>query len=147
LPSPGDGRRCSATRWTLAARAADRLRIRDAPAGREFLFLFDYGDEWHIGVRLVRTGAAPEPGVRYPQVVASRGQAPAQYPPVEDDWDEDDEEFLAQWGQAEAEAVEVLRQALPAPTLAPLPAGALQQACQRLRTGLHRHDPAIDTIR
>src|SRR5215216_5393694 len=38
-PSPDDGRR---------ARAADRLHIRDAPAGKEFLFLFDYGDEWHF---------------------------------------------------------------------------------------------------
>ena len=82
-PSPDDGR---------PARAADRLRIRDAPASKEFLFLFDYGDEWHFGVRLVRTGAAPEPAVRYPRVVASRGQAPAQYPPVEDDWYEQPEE-------------------------------------------------------
>jgi hypothetical protein len=139
-PSPDDGR---------PAQAADRLRIRDAPASKEFLFLFDYGDEWHFGVRLVRTGA-PEPGVRYPRVVATRGQAPAQYPPVEDDWDErpeDDEEFLAQWANAEAEAVEVLRKALPAPTLAQAPAGELTAACQRLRAGLHRHDPAIDTIR
>jgi hypothetical protein len=93
-PDPVGGRR---------ARAADRLRIRDAPAGKEFLFLFDYGDEWHFGVRLIRTGEAPNPGVRYPQVVASHGQAPPQYPAVEDDWDEqaEDEEFLAQWEQAE----------------------------------------------
>ena len=133
-PDPAGGRR---------AREADRLRIHDAPASKEFLFLFDYGDEWQFGVRLVRTGAAPEPGVRYPQVVASRGQAPAQYPPVEDDWDEqseDDEEFLAQWEKAEAEAVEVLRQALPAPTLAQVPAGELTAA-------FHRHDPAINTTR
>ena len=132
------------------ARPADRLHIRDAPAGKEFLFLFDYGDEWHFGVRLVRTGTAPEPDARYPRVVASHGQAPPQYPPVEEDWDEqaeDDEEFLAQWEQAEAEAVEVLRQALPAPTLAPLPAGELQQACQHLRARLDRHDPAFETIR
>jgi hypothetical protein len=83
-------------------------------------------------------------------VAASRGQAPPQYPPVEEDWDEpaeDDEEFLAQWEQAEAEAVEVLRQALPAPTVARLPAEALAAACQRLRAGLVRHDPAVETIR
>src|SRR5215218_6531605 len=106
------------------ARAADRLRIRDAPAGKEFLFLFDYGDEWHFGVRLVRTGEAPNPGVRYPQVVASHGQTPPQYPAVEDDWDEEaeDEEFLAQWEQAEAQAVEVLRRALPPGARPPLPA-------------------------
>src|SRR5918994_347401 len=99
-PSPDDSR---------PARAADRLRIRDAPAGKEFLFLFDYGDEWHFGVRLIRTATAPEPDAQYPQVVASHGQAPPQYPPVEEDWDEqaeDDEELLAQWEQAEAEAVE-----------------------------------------
>ena len=97
-PDPVGGRR---------ARAADRLRIPDVPAGKEFLFLFDYGDEWHFGVRLVRTGKAPNPGVRYPQVVASHGQAPPQYPAAEDDWDEqaEDEAFLAQWEQAEAEAI------------------------------------------
>ena len=131
------------------ARAADRLRIRDAPAGKEFLFLFDYGDEWHFGVRLVHTATAPEPDAQYPQVVASHGQAPPQYPAVEEDWDEqaEDEEFLAQWEQAEAEAVEVLRQALPAQTLVRLPVGELAAACRRLRAGLGRHDPAVETIR
>jgi hypothetical protein len=140
-PDPAGGRR---------ARAADRLRIRDAPASKEFLFLFDYGDEWHFGVRLVRTSEAPELHVRYPRVVASHGQAPPQYPPVEDDWDEqteDDEEFSAQWEQAEADAVEVLRRALPVPMLAPLPAGELQLACVRLRASLARHDPAVEAIR
>jgi hypothetical protein len=140
-PDPVGGRR---------ARAADQLRIRDAPADKEFLFLFDYGDEWHFGVRLVRTSEAPELHVRYPQVVASHGQAPPQYPAVEDDWDEqteDDEEFLAQWEQAEADAVDVLRQALPAQARTPLPARELAAACQRLRAGLGRHDPAFETIR
>jgi Plasmid pRiA4b ORF-3-like protein len=68
-------------------RLADRLRIRDAPAGKEFLFLFDYGDEWHFGVRLART-AEVEPGADYPRVVASHGEAPPQYEDLEDDWDE-----------------------------------------------------------
>jgi Plasmid pRiA4b ORF-3-like protein len=131
------------------ARAADRLHIRDVPAGKEFLFLFDYGDEWHFGVRLVRSGKAPNPGVRYPQVVASHGQAPPQYPAIEDDGDEqaEDEEFLAQWEQAEAEAVEVLRGALPPQARPSLPAGDLAAACRRLRAGLGRHDPAVETIR
>jgi hypothetical protein len=140
-PSPSDGR---------PALAADRLRIRDALAGKEFLFLFDYGDEWHFGVRLVCTSTAPAPDAQYPRVVASRGQVPPQYPPVEEEWDEqaeEDEELLAQWEQAEAKAVQVLRQALPAPTLAPLPAGELQQACQHLRASLGRHDPAVETLR
>jgi hypothetical protein len=69
-------------------RGADGLRVGDAPAKKEFLFLFDYGDEWHFGVKLVRTSVV-EAGARYPRVVASRGQAPPQYPDVddEDDWD------------------------------------------------------------
>jgi Plasmid pRiA4b ORF-3-like protein len=142
-PSPdpaGGGRR---------ARSADRLRIRDVPADKEFLFLFDYGDEWHFGVRLVRSGKVPNPGVRYPQVVASHGQAPPQYPAVEDDWDEqaEDEAFLAQWEQAEAEAIGVLRQALPPQARPPLPAGDLAAACRHLRAGLGRHHPAVETIR
>jgi hypothetical protein len=140
-PDPAGGRR---------ARPADRLRIRDVPAGKEFLFLFDYGDEWHFGVRLVPTATAPQPDVRYPRVVTSHGQAPAQYPAVEDDWDEqaeDDEELFAQWEQAEADAVDVLRQALPPRARPPLPAGDLAVACQRLRAGLGRRDPAVETIR
>jgi hypothetical protein len=74
--------------WGAPAQAADWLRVGDAPAGRELLFLFDYGDEWHFGVKLARTGEV-EPGARYPQVVASHGQAPPQYPDLEDDEDEE----------------------------------------------------------
>jgi hypothetical protein len=65
-------------------RGADGVRVGDAPARKEFLFLFDYGDEWHFGVKLVRTGEV-EPGARYPRVVASQGQAPPQYPDLDDE--------------------------------------------------------------
>ena len=80
LPDPPIGR---------DKRGAAGLRVGDAPARKEFLFLFDYGDEWHFGVKLVRTGQ-DEPGARYPRVVASQGQAPPQYPDLDDeeDWDE-----------------------------------------------------------
>ena len=80
LPDPPAGGR---------KRGADDLPVAQAPARKEFLFLFDYGDEWHFGVRLARTGEV-EPGARYPRVVASHGQAPPQYPDLddEDDWDE-----------------------------------------------------------
>jgi hypothetical protein len=95
-------------------RGAGRLRVVDAPAGREFLFLFDYGDEWHFGVRLARTGAV-EPGVRYPRVVAGEGEAPPQYPELEDegDWDEAGEERVrllerfAGWAERQGAADEV----------------------------------------
>ena len=82
-------------------------------------------------------------------MVASHGQAPPQYPAIEDDGDEqaEDEELLAEWEQAEAEAIGVLRQALPPRARPPLPAGDLAAACRRLRAGLGRHDPAAETIR
>ena len=75
---------------------AKRIAIRDVPlpgaAGKkEFLFLFDYGDEWYFGVKLVRLGPSVEPGVRYPRVVAQAGLAPPQYPTIEEEEDDEDD--------------------------------------------------------
>jgi len=66
------------------ARSARRARIRDVPwpgaRGRtEFLFLFDYGDEWRFRVTPVRTSDAVDPSAGYPRVVARHGDAPPQY--------------------------------------------------------------------
>jgi hypothetical protein len=55
--------------------------------GHTMIFLFDYGDGWHLRVKLQGIGTTVAK-VRYPRVVAARGEAPAQYP----DWDEDDED-------------------------------------------------------
>jgi hypothetical protein len=79
------------------ARAARRVQVRDVPfpgttGKKEFLFLFDYGDEWHFGVKLRRVTERVVPGVPYPNLVASQGEAPPQYPNVEDDWDDEDDE-------------------------------------------------------
>src|SRR5215472_11779741 len=67
------------------ARAARQVRIGEVPfpgatGKKEFLFLFDYGDEWHFGVKLVRQSPTVEPGAHYPRVVAQMGDAPPQYP-------------------------------------------------------------------
>lgn len=75
------------------ARAARRTLIREVPlpgaqGKKEFLFLFDYGDEWHFGVKLVRQRAPVEPGARYPRVVAQLGDAPPQYPGPEEEMEE-----------------------------------------------------------
>jgi hypothetical protein len=75
------------------AHAARRATLRDVPlpgasGKQEFLFLFDYGDEWHFGVKLVRQNPMVELGVHYPRVVAQQGTAPPQYA----DWDEEDED-------------------------------------------------------
>jgi len=74
--------------------AAGRVQIRDVPfpgvtGKKEFLFLFDYGDEWHFGVKLRHLSERVEFGAQYPRVVAEQGKAPPQYPTTEeDDWDE-----------------------------------------------------------
>jgi hypothetical protein len=79
------------------SRAAGRVEIRDVPfpgvsSKKEFLFLFDYGDEWHFGVKLRHLSERAEPGAQYPRVVAQQGEAPPQYPDMEeDDGDEDDD--------------------------------------------------------
>jgi hypothetical protein len=66
-----------------------KTKIADAfPAlGHKMLFLFDYGDEWLFLVTRKATGRKVAK-VRYPRVVASKGEAPAQYP--EPDEDDDD---------------------------------------------------------
>jgi hypothetical protein len=79
----------------------DEILIREVPypgktGKKEFLFLFDYGDEWHFGVKLLDAKGTLTPGAEYPRVVASRGNAPEQYPP----WDEDDDE---EWDDEEGD--------------------------------------------
>jgi hypothetical protein len=83
-PSPFGGRR---------PKAADRLRIREAP-GKEFLYIFDFGDEWHFGVKLARTSETLEPGAHYPRIVARHGASPPQYPDLDEDEEDDDEADL-----------------------------------------------------
>ena len=78
------------------SRLAERVRIDELPlpgkTGRkEFLYLFDYGDEWHFGVKLLRVTDAVEPGATYPRVVAQQGEAPPQYP-YDDEEDDEEEE-------------------------------------------------------
>ena len=50
----------------------------------KLLFMFDYGDEWLF--KTERLGAGPKlPKVKYPRVVKSEGEAPEQYPDIEDE--------------------------------------------------------------
>jgi hypothetical protein len=51
------------------------------------LFLFDYGDEWLFRVTL-RTIGKKSAKARYPRIVATHGEAPAQYPDDDDDPDD-----------------------------------------------------------
>jgi len=74
-------------------RDAYDVLIRDVPypgasGKKEFLWLFDFGDEWHFGVKLVRTSSELHPTEAYPRLAASHGDAPSQYPPYDEDDDE-----------------------------------------------------------
>jgi hypothetical protein len=79
-------------RTTEYARQGRAARVRvgelpfpDATGTREVLFLFDYGDEWHFGVKLRHTSPTVDPRARYPRVVDRHGHAPPQYPELEDE--------------------------------------------------------------
>ena len=68
------------------AKDASTALIRDVPypgktGKQEFQFLFDYGDEWEFGVKLLKITPTKTPRARYPRVTARRGKSPRQYPP------------------------------------------------------------------
>ena len=58
--------------------------------GQNFLYLFDYGDEWRFNVRLHAINENGDPEAEYPKIVESVGTAPQQYP----DWEEEEEEEI-----------------------------------------------------
>ena len=61
----------------------DSLELR----GQSFLYLFDYGDEWHFNVHVHAVDENASSTIQYPRVVQIVGEAPPQYP----DWDDEDE--------------------------------------------------------
>ncbi|HEY3373712.1 MAG TPA: hypothetical protein VGK02_01435 [Candidatus Aquicultor sp.] len=65
-----------------------RTKVNEAfdKIGIKWLFLFDYGDEWHFVAELIKVEPANE-DVSYPLVIESTGDAPPQYGDPEDDED------------------------------------------------------------
>jgi hypothetical protein len=47
---------------------------------QEFMYLFDYGDEWRFKVRVHAINENADPKAEYPRLVESVGEAPEQYP-------------------------------------------------------------------
>lgn len=47
--------------------------------GQLFLYLFDFGDEWWHVITVEEMPTEPDPNLRYPAVIASRGASPSQY--------------------------------------------------------------------
>lgn len=56
------------------------LRLR---RGSTLAYLFDFGDEWRLLLKVVDRWAAGDE--YYPQLVEAEGTAPPQYPPLEDE--------------------------------------------------------------
>jgi hypothetical protein len=50
---------------------------------KQMLFFFDYGDEWEFHLKCIDV-VPPKPGVEYPRVTGSKGDAPDQYPACEE---------------------------------------------------------------
>ncbi len=51
-------------------------------AGRKLAYVFDFGDEWRVLLRVADVGAVEEP---LPRIVETRGEPPPQYPPFDED--------------------------------------------------------------
>ena len=60
-----------------------RLSVAFPEVGKTMLFLFDYGDEWRFKVELIGLGRKEK--AVYPRVLKRVGEAPAQYPGLEED--------------------------------------------------------------
>ncbi len=65
----------------------DELRSLGLSKGQQFLYLFDFGDEWWHEVTVERTDGPIEDG-DYPRIVEKKGKSPPQYP----DLDEEEEQ-------------------------------------------------------
>ena len=57
--------------------------------GERMLFLFDYGDGWYFGVELKKVIYIDKWNLD-PVILESIGEAPLQYPPCEDEFEEDE---------------------------------------------------------
>ena len=56
-----------------------------------FYYLFDYGDEWWHEITVEAVDAPQEKG-KYPRVLNTRGASPPQYPDIEDNYEDDEDE-------------------------------------------------------
>jgi hypothetical protein len=55
----------------------------DLAIGAKIAYVFDFGDEWRVGLEL--KGSEEPDAARYPRVLTRTGQAPPQYPALDED--------------------------------------------------------------
>jgi hypothetical protein len=74
--------------YAEAERSAAKYRLEHLPLqpGQSFLYLFDFGDELHHQVKLeaIIPGGVKR-GLEYPQITEQHGEAPPQYPNLDDE--------------------------------------------------------------
>ena len=74
-------------------RSAAKYRLEGLPlkAGKQFLYIFDFGDELRhtIALEAVQPRKAQQ-DMDYPRIIEQHGKAPPQYPDLEDDEDDED---------------------------------------------------------
>jgi hypothetical protein len=75
-PFGGDERTRNAEETTI-----DSLRLTP---GRQFRYLFDFGDNWEHQIMVEATDTPVEPGKKYPSIVEKHGDSPDQYPEQEE---------------------------------------------------------------
>ena len=68
------------------SRSVKRTKIAGAfpSVGAQMTFLFDYGDDWQFRTVLVGKNKK-QAGIRYPRIVKTVGDAPEQYPEVDEE--------------------------------------------------------------
>jgi len=84
---------CSYAADELGAKSTEvKLTSLGLTPRRKFYYLFDFGDEWWHEITVEQTDAPAEKG-KYPRVLERHAVSPPQYPDLdEEDWEEDDEE-------------------------------------------------------
>jgi hypothetical protein len=62
-----------------------RVRLGDIglEPGQKIAYVFDFGDEWRVEITFARVDA--DDGGAYPRLLESTGEAPPQYPALEED--------------------------------------------------------------
>lgn len=84
---------CSYAADELGAKSTEvKLKSLGLTPKRKFHYLFDFGDEWWHEITVEQTDGPAEKG-EYPRVLEKHGASPPQYPDLEEEeWEEDEEE-------------------------------------------------------
>ncbi|MDP2926215.1 MAG: hypothetical protein Q8N99_07600 [Nanoarchaeota archaeon] len=61
-----------------------KLKDLNLKKNQKFLFVFDFGDNHHFGIKVLEFGGV-ESGKKYPVILEEKGEAPEQYPECDEE--------------------------------------------------------------